>query len=96
MLDGVASLALAAGFGPGVLLSAITVILFQGGITFGAGSFEGMLSPALIDEMTASGGLMILGIGFEILDITRPRVANFLPALVVSPALTGAVNWFTT
>ncbi len=48
-----------------------------------------------IDEMTASGGLMILGIGFVILDITRPRVANFLPALVISPALIGGVNWFT-
>ena len=89
MLDGFSSLALAAVFGPGVLFSVITVLLFQGGITLGAGSFEVMLSPAMIDEMTASGGLMILGIGFVILDITRPRVANFLPGLVVSPALTG-------
>ncbi len=47
MLDGFASLALAAGFGPGVLLSAITVLLFQGGITLDAGSFEVMLSPAM-------------------------------------------------
>ena len=96
VLDGFASLALAAAFGPGVLLSAVTVLLFQGGITLGAGTLEGVLTPDMIDEMTASGGLVILGIGFVILDISKPRVANFLPALFVSPALAGAVKWLTS
>ena len=96
VLDGFASLALAAAFGPGVLLSAVTVLLFQGGITLGAGTLEGVLTPDMIDEMTASGGLVILGIGFVILDISKPRVANFLPALFVSPVLAGAVKWLTS
>ncbi|MCZ6632936.1 MAG: DUF554 family protein [bacterium] len=46
-----------------------------------AGFLEGVLTEAMVDEMTAVGGLMVLGIEFVMLDIVRPRVANFLPAL---------------
>jgi uncharacterized protein len=91
MLDGVAALAFAASFGIGVLFSALTVLVCQGGLTLGAGVAEGILSNAMVTEMTAAGGLMVLGIGVVILDISRPRVANFLPALVIAPLIVTAV-----
>jgi uncharacterized membrane protein YqgA involved in biofilm formation len=91
-LDGFASLAFAAALGPGVLFAAVTVLLFQGGISLGSGFLEGLLSASMIDEMTAAGGLMVLGIGFVILDVSHPRVANFLPALGIAPVLVGVVE----
>ena len=91
-LDGFASLAFAAAFGPGVIFSALTVLFFQGGISLGAGSLQGVLTPPMVDEMTAAGGLMVLGIGMVILDVVRPRVANYLPALVIAPSLVPVIR----
>jgi len=85
MLDLFASLAFAATLGAGVLFSAITVLLFQGGLTLSATFLDGRLTDAMVAEMTACGGLMMLGIGFILLDVSKPRVANFLPSLVISP-----------
>jgi uncharacterized membrane protein YqgA involved in biofilm formation len=87
MLDGFASLAFAAALGMGVVFSALTVLVFQGIITLAAGMLEGVLTDAMIVEMTAVGGLMVLGIGVVILDICRPRIANFLPALAIAPMI---------
>jgi uncharacterized membrane protein YqgA involved in biofilm formation len=85
ILDAFSSLAFAATLGIGVMFSAVTVLLFQGGLTLGASLVEGRLNEAMIAEMTACGGLMILGIGFVLLDISKPRVANFLPSLAIAP-----------
>ncbi len=87
MLDAFSSFAFAATLGIGVMFSALTVLLFQGGLTLGAGVLEGLLSEGMIAEMTACGGLMVLGIGLVLLDIARPRVANFLPSLVIAPLI---------
>lgn len=86
-LDGVTSAVLASTLGWGVILSAATVLLFQGGLTLGAGLARGLLTEPMIGEMTAAGGLLILGIGLNILQLTRIPVGNLLPALVVAPAL---------
>lgn len=91
MLDGFAALAFAATFGIGVAFSAVTVLVYQGALTLGAGGVEGLLSEAMVTEMTAAGGLMVLGIGVVILDVAKPRVANFLPALGIAPLLVAAV-----
>lgn len=85
MLDGFAALAFSAALGVGVLFSVVTILFYQGGITLGAAHMEGLLTPPMVDEMTACGGLMVLGIGFVILDLMHPRVANFLPGLVIAP-----------
>jgi len=85
MLDGFAALAFAAALGLGVLFSALTVLVYQGAITLGAAHMEGTLTSGMVEEMTACGGLMVLGIGFVILDLMHPRVANFLPALAIAP-----------
>lgn len=86
-LDGVMAALLASSLGWGVLLAAGTVLFYQGALTLSAGLLRGLLSDAMIAEMTAAGGLLIVGIGVNILDLARIRVGNMLPALVVAPAL---------
>ncbi len=85
VLDGFAGFAFAASMGFGVAFAAITVLLFQGGITLGAGFLNEVLTDSMIVEMTATGGVMILGIGLLLLDIKKVKVANYLPALVIAP-----------
>ena len=87
VLDGFAALAFAASMGMGATFSAITVLVYQGILTLGASLFENILTDAMITEMTATGGVMILGIGLLLLEIKRVRVANFLPALAIAPLL---------
>lgn len=87
VLDGFASLAFAAVFGIGVLFSIITIIIVQGGISLGATFLDGLLTAPMIDEMTAAGGILILGIGFALLDLLHIRIANYLPALALAPLL---------
>lgn len=86
-MDGFAAMAFAAELGWGVLFSAASVLLYQGGITLAAAPLQRVLSDTMITEMTATGGLMIVCIGLGLLDIKRLPVANFLPALVVAPLL---------
>ncbi len=86
-LDGFAAMAFAATFGIGVLFTTLTIFLFQGGLAllgFLAGEF---MSAAMIAEMTAAGGVILIGLALVILEIKPVRVANFLPALVVAPLL---------
>lgn len=90
-LDGFAGLAFAAAMGVGVMFSVVTVLVVQGGISLGAGLLHGVLTDAMIREMTACGGLMVLGIGFMLLDLLQLRVANYLPALVVAPLLVAVI-----
>ena len=87
VLDGFSCLAFAASMGMGVTFAAITVLVYQGILTLGASLFQAILSDAMITEMTATGGVMILGIGLLLLEIKRVRVANFLPALAIVPLL---------
>jgi uncharacterized membrane protein YqgA involved in biofilm formation len=86
-LDGFTASLLASTMGWGVLLSAGTVLFYQGALTLGAGFLRGLLTDRMIAEMTAAGGLMILGIGLNILEVTRIRVGNMLPALLFAPIL---------
>ena len=83
-LDGVASVAFASTLGVGVLFSTLPVALYQGGITVAASLLQPYLSLPIINAMTATGGLLILGIGLNILKISQIRVANFLPAILVA------------
>jgi uncharacterized membrane protein YqgA involved in biofilm formation len=98
VLDGFASIAFAASLGPGVLLSAATVFLFQGALALIAMLFGNALGgvtatdPAVI-EMTATGGIVLLSIAFILLDIKRLRAANFLPAIFLAPAFVVVLNW---
>jgi len=87
VLDGFSSLAFAASMGMGVAFAAVTVLFYQGALTLGASLLQAILTEAMIREMTATGGVIILSIGLLLLEIKRVRVANFLPALAVAPLL---------
>jgi len=86
-LDGVVAVVFASTLGVGVGFSALTILVVQGGLTLGAGLADRVLTTRMITEMTATGGVMILGIGVRLLDLKQVRVASFLPALVVAPIL---------
>jgi uncharacterized protein len=85
LLDGVASIAFAAALGAGVYLSAITVLVVQGGIAAGAFLLRDVMDPPTVLAITATGGLILLGVAMRLLDLKPVRVANFLPALVLAP-----------
>ena len=87
VLDGFAGLAFAATMGMGVTFAAVSVLLYQGALTLGASLFQNILTDAMVTEMTAAGGVIILGIGLMLLEIKRVKVANFLPALAIAPLL---------
>lgn len=90
MLDGAASIAFASSLGPGVGFAAVTVLVFQGALTLLGGQLTFLLRPEILNELTATGGLLILGIGLLLLEVKRLPVANLLPALVVAVLLTAA------
>ncbi|HEX2704832.1 MAG TPA: DUF554 domain-containing protein [Candidatus Lustribacter sp.] len=91
VLDGFAAMAFAASFGIGVLLSAVSVAVVQGLLTV-AGVLLGTLLPdAHIAALTATGGLMLVGIGLRLLRIKEVPVGDMLPALLVAPLLTQLV-----
>jgi hypothetical protein len=82
LLDGVASIALSSTLGIAVAFSAISVLLVQGSITLLAGHLLFMQNPAVLDAVTGAGGLLIVGIGTNLLEVTRIRIGNMLPAIV--------------
>ncbi len=81
ILDGVSSVIFASTLGFGVLLSAIPVFVYQGGITLLAGLLSPLLSDAVIAEMTAAGSVLIIGLSLNMLGLTKIKVANYLPAI---------------
>jgi hypothetical protein len=83
-LDGISAIALAAGLGPGVLFSGLTILVYQGGLTLAAGAARQFLTDPVVLLLTAVGGLMIVGIGLNILQVAKLRVANMLPGLVMA------------
>lgn len=87
VLDGFTAVALAATLGWGVLLTVVVILVYQGGLAAGASVLSDLLSDTQLREMTATGGLLILGVGLKLLRIRDVAVADFLPAIVVVPIL---------
>ena len=85
LLDGVASIAFATALGAGVALSALTVLVVQGGIAAAALLLRDVMDGPTILAITASGGVILLGVALRLLDLKPVRVANYLPALVLAP-----------
>lgn len=86
ILDLISSMMLTAGLGPGVMLAALVVFLFQGGLVLLSGLLQPILTSGAIAEMSAAGSLLILALGLNLLNITKIKVANYLPAIVLAPA----------
>ncbi|MFI2365108.1 DUF554 domain-containing protein [Promicromonospora sp. NPDC019610] len=91
VLDGFAALAFASSFGVGVLLSAVSVGVVQGLVTLAGVLLGSVLPDAHIAALTATGGLMLVGIGLRLLHLKQIPVGDLLPALVVAPLLTQLV-----
>ena len=87
ILDGFASLAFAASLGWGVALSAIPVGLWQGLLTVIAFAVGSVMSAPVISALTATGGVLLLGVGLRLLQIRQVAVGNMLPALIVAPII---------
>ena len=86
-LDGFAAIAFSASLGWGVSLSALSILLYQGGLTLFASTLSRLLTDPMIVEMTATGGLIIVGISLRLLELKDIRLASFLPALAIAPLI---------
>jgi len=81
LIDGVTAIVFASTLGAGVLLSAAAVLVYQGGITLLAGLLAPLLSDAVVAEMSCVGSLLIIGISLNMLNLTKLKLANYLPAI---------------
>lgn len=88
ILDGFVSISLASVLGIGVLFSVIPLLLYQGGITLLASLSKAFFTNTVINELSASGGIILIGLGINFLDIKNIKVANLLPSLVISASIT--------
>lgn len=82
MLDGISSIFFASTMGIGVLLSSIPVFIYQGTITLLASTVKSILNPYVINQLTSIGGLLIIGIAFNIFEIKKIKIGNLLPAIL--------------
>jgi uncharacterized membrane protein YqgA involved in biofilm formation len=83
MLDGFASVALAAAYGVGVLFSVLPLAIYQFSLTFFASLLQSAFPPHVLAQLTATGGVLIMGIGVNLLGAVKIRISNLLPALIV-------------
>ena len=83
MMDGIMSIPFAAGMGIGVLGSAFPILAYQGSLTVLASQSQTFFTPLMIQELTSVGGVIVMGIGVNILGLKKVRVANFIPALFI-------------
>lgn len=81
VIDGITAISFAATMGAGVILSGVSVFIYQGIITLLAGVMQSLLSTVVVNEMTAIGGIIIMGIGLNFLEIKRIKVGNLLPSI---------------
>jgi uncharacterized membrane protein YqgA involved in biofilm formation len=93
-LDGFASIAFAAALGAGVMASVVAIVVVQGSLTLVGVLVGSALPEAQLASITATGGLLLLGVGLRLLQIKSVPVGNLLPALLVAPALVWIVAAF--
>ena len=98
-MDGFAAIALSSSYGIGVAFSSIIILLYQGGLSIAAGIFaQSLPDPATTAPVLLSsgvGGLMIIGLGLNLLEVTQLSIAAFLPALILAPLLWALMQQFT-
>lgn len=83
ILEGISAIVFATTMGVGVIFSAIPVFIYQGIITLMAGGLKGFLTPIVINEISAVGGVLIVGIGISLLGLKKIKVGNLLPAIII-------------
>ena len=82
-MDGIVSVILGSSLGIGVLFSSVSVLLYQGSITLLAGLLKPLLIPAVVSQMSATGGVLIVGLGLNMFREKKIRVGNMLPAVFI-------------
>jgi uncharacterized membrane protein YqgA involved in biofilm formation len=87
LMDGAAAIALTASLGSGVVFAGLTVFIIQGSLTYLGMVMGDFMRPGVLNEISATGGVLILGIGFNILGVAKIRVGNFLPGLILAALL---------
>lgn len=83
LMDGFSSIALSASLGIGVIFSVIPLLIYQGGLTLFAGYAQNFFTQVMINELTAVGGILLIGLGINILEIFKLRISNMLPSLII-------------
>ncbi len=83
LMDGISSIALTSALGIGVGFSIIPLLIYQGGLTLFAGSLANFFSDNIVRELSALGGVLLIGLGINILEIKKLRILNMIPALVI-------------
>jgi uncharacterized membrane protein YqgA involved in biofilm formation len=95
VLDGFASLAFASTLGIGVMFSTIIILLYQGGISLLAAQLNAIVTPSMMNELTATGGVILLGLAISsLLEIKKIRVGNMLPGLAIAPLIVWVIGIF--
>ncbi|MEW6286620.1 MAG: DUF554 domain-containing protein [Chloroflexota bacterium] len=95
VLDGFASLAFASTLGVGVMFSTVIILVYQGGISLLAAQLNAIVTASMMNELTATGGVILLGLAISsLLEIKKIRVGNMLPGLLIAPLIVWAVGLF--
>lgn len=93
-LDLVSAMMLASSLGVGVLLSAGSILVIQGGLVLLAGLISPFMSPAAIAEMSCAGSLLIIMVGTNLAGVTKFKVADYLPAIIIAPIIVNLIPLF--
>ncbi len=83
LMDGVSSIALASALGIGVIFSTIPMLVYQGGLTLFSSYIGDQFTDVIISDLSATGGILLIGLGINILEIKRLKILNMIPALVI-------------
>jgi uncharacterized membrane protein YqgA involved in biofilm formation len=95
VLDGFASIAFASTLGIGVAFSALILLVYQGGISLMGAQLHAIVTASMMNELTATGGILLIGIGISnLLEIKKIRAGNMLPGLLVAPVIVWLLNLF--
>lgn len=95
ILDGFGALAFASTLGVGVLFSTLVILVYQGGLTLLAAQLNGVVTLSMMNELTATGGIILMGLAVSsLLEIKKIRAGNFLPALVIAPLIVWILSLF--
>ena len=95
VLDGFAAMAFASTLGMGVMFSTVIILVYQGGISLLAGQLNAIVSPSMMNELTATGGVILVGLAISsLLEIKKIRVGNMLPALAIAPLIVWILSLF--
>ena len=95
ILDGFGAMAFASSLGVGVLFSSLMILVYQGGITLLAGQVQNIATATMMNELSAVGGVILVGIAISsLLELKKIRTGSFLPALLIAPIIVWILSLF--